>query len=39
MFPILFTLGPRKNLVRGDELEISGTWELPPYGFVWLLSE
>lgn len=36
---ILFTLGHRKNLVRGDELEISGTWELPPYGFVWLLSE
>ena len=31
--------GPHKNLVRGDTLDLSGSWELPPYGFLWLLSK
>ena len=34
----LHTEGLHKNLVRGDELVLDGTWNLPPCGFVWLLK-
>ena len=27
------------DLVRGETIDLVGTWELPPYGFVWLLKE
>lgn len=29
--------GKHVDLVTGEEVNITGTWELPAYGFVWLL--
>ena len=31
--------GSHVDLVRGETIDLVGTWELPPYGFVWLLKE
>ena len=30
--------GRHRNLITGEELVLDGTWNLPPHGFVWLLS-
>ena len=35
----LQSLGKHLDLFSGKELDLIGTWELPPYGFVWLLSQ
>jgi hypothetical protein len=35
----LRSLGKHLDLLSGKELDLIGTWELPPYGFVWLLSQ
>ena len=35
----LQTAGPHTDLLRGGELELDGTWELPPWGFVWLRKD
>ncbi|MCD7757121.1 MAG: amylosucrase [Clostridiales bacterium] len=29
--------GPHTDLLTGAEVDITGEWNLPPYGFVWLL--
>ena len=34
----LRSLGKHLDLLSGKELDLIGTWELPPYGYVWLLS-
>ena len=33
----LQAFGPHRDLLGGEELTLTGSWELPPYGFVWLL--
>ena len=35
----LRSLGKHLDLLSGKELDLIGTWELPPYGYVWLLSQ
>ena len=34
----LDAFGPHTELVEGWDVDLIGEWELPPYGFVWLLS-
>ena len=34
----LDAFGPHTELVEGRDVDLIGEWELPPYGFVWLLS-
>ncbi|MCD8334790.1 MAG: amylosucrase [Clostridiales bacterium] len=29
--------GPHTDLLTGAEVDVTGEWNLPPYGFVWLL--
>ena len=33
----LQAFGPHRDLLGGGEPDLDGSWELPPYGFVWLL--
>ena len=34
----LGAFGPHTELVEGRDVDLNGEWELPAYGFVWLLS-
>ena len=35
----LYAYGRHTELLRGDELDLNGHWDLPPYGYIWLLSK
>ena len=35
----LYAYGRHTELLRGDELDLNGNWDLPPYGYIWLLSK
>ena len=35
----LEAFGPHRDLVRNESVDLVGRWELPPYGFLWLLQE
>ena len=34
----LFAFGPHRSLVEQRDVDLIGEWELPAYGFVWLLQ-